>query len=120
VKIVNEGHNDWDEKLEPILFSYRVAKHRSTGYSPFFLMYHREARLPIDVELLPLKDECSPTQLEDYVEAMMEVRDGMKPKVMANITKAQEYQKQYYDRRHTTQVCSVMFLCHVHFAVLDY
>ena len=74
-------------------------------------MYHREARLPIDVELLPSKDVPSSTW-EDYVDAMVEVRDGVKPKVMANITKAQEYQKQYYDRRHTTQVCNAV-LCSV-------
>ena len=54
---MNENHNNWDEKIDSILFSYRVAKHRSTGYSPFYLMYHREVRLPIDVELLPTPDE---------------------------------------------------------------
>ena len=72
-------------------------------------MYHREARLPIDVELLPQSDEHGPT-VEDYVDAMSKVQDGVKPKVMANISKAQEYQKQYYSQRHATQVCC-MCLC---------
>lgn len=74
-------------------------------------MYNREARLPIDVELLPSKDEHSSTW-EDYIDAMVEIKNVVQPRVMANITKAQEYQKQYYDRRHTTQVCNVIVLCY--------
>ncbi len=82
MKIVNEDQDDWDEKAEPILLSYRVAKHRSTGYSPFFLMYHREARLPIDAELVPSKDEDG-LGLDDYVDAIMKVKNQVKPKAMA-------------------------------------
>lgn len=52
VKFINENQDDWDDKLDPILFGYRAAKHHTTGYSPFFMMYHREARLPIDAELM--------------------------------------------------------------------
>ena len=76
-------------------------------------MYHWEARLPIDVELLPPNNEHGPT-VEDYVDAMSKVQDGVKPKVMANISKAQEYQKQYYNQRHTTQVCCVYVLVYFH------
>ena len=40
--------------------SYRVSKYKSTGYSPYFMMYHRQPRLPIDVEFFSnhsLEDE---------------------------------------------------------------
>ena len=30
-KLVNEEHNDWDQKLDTILFAYRVSKQKSTG-----------------------------------------------------------------------------------------
>lgn len=33
----------WDEAVEEALFAYRTAKHASTGYSPFYLMYNRQA-----------------------------------------------------------------------------
>ena len=48
--------------------------------------------------------------VEDYVDAMLKVQDGVKPEVMANISKAQEYQKQYYNQQHTTQACCVYVL----------
>ncbi len=45
-------------------------------------MYHREARLPIDVELLPSRDGDGPTW-EDYADAMLEVKEGVKPAVIS-------------------------------------
>lgn len=32
---------EWDDLLEDCLFAYRSAKHASTGFSPFFLMFNR-------------------------------------------------------------------------------
>ena len=50
VSKTNESQNDWDDKLDAILFSYRVSRQASTKYSPYFLMFGRHPRLPIDVE----------------------------------------------------------------------
>ena len=59
--------SEWDEKIDTVLFAYRVLKNKSTGYSPYFMMYHRQPRLPIDVEFLPnhsLEDE----NVEEFVQ----------------------------------------------------
>ena len=104
VKFVNESQDDWDLTLDPILFGYRVAKHRTTGYSPFFMLYHREARLPIDIELMPDSSENGDGGCDNYIQAMLKVRDDLKPEAMRNIKSAQAYQKQYYDKRHAPQV----------------
>ena len=39
---------DWDRYLAFVLFAYRVKPHSSTGESPFFLMYGRDARIPTE------------------------------------------------------------------------
>ena len=39
VKYINSTQDDWDEHIEPILFSYRTSIHASTNYTPFYLMY---------------------------------------------------------------------------------
>jgi transposase InsO family protein len=38
---------DWPQWVEPVLFMYRIAQNETTGYSPFFLTYGRQPRLPV-------------------------------------------------------------------------
>ena len=51
-KVVSKGGEDWDEYLGPALLAYRTAPQASTGQSPFFLLYGRDARLPTAVNFL--------------------------------------------------------------------
>jgi len=106
IKIINEDQDDWDKKLDSILFAYRAAKHRTTGYSPFFMLYHREPRLPIDTELMPDKKSGDDPDICDYATTMLSVCNSLKSEAMKNITNAQQYQKRYYDKKHGYQVCT--------------
>ncbi|XP_075919984.1 uncharacterized protein LOC142922927 [Petromyzon marinus] len=48
---VDESHLDWDLQVPGVLAAYRMAPHAATGFSPFFLMYGRDAFPPADVRL---------------------------------------------------------------------
>ncbi|KAK7910512.1 hypothetical protein WMY93_015196 [Mugilogobius chulae] len=48
--------NDWAVCLPQLLFSYNTTPHQSTGESPFFLMFGREPRLPVDFALGHVQD----------------------------------------------------------------
>ncbi|KAJ0392607.1 hypothetical protein P43SY_003150 [Pythium insidiosum] len=48
---VSEHQNDWDEWLPALAHAYNTAKHTTTGYAPYQLMYGREPRLPRDLLL---------------------------------------------------------------------
>ena len=48
-KYINDDQNDWDLFLDPILFAYRTSIQSSSKFTPFFLMYGRRARLPVEV-----------------------------------------------------------------------
>ena len=51
---VNKFHNNWDNFIPAIEFAYRsTPADNSIGFSPFFMLYGREAVLPIDVSLHP-------------------------------------------------------------------
>jgi len=48
--------------------AYRAAKHESTGYSPNFLIFEREARAPIDLVLeFPLVDKETFSSADEFV-----------------------------------------------------
>ncbi|KZR95508.1 Uncharacterized protein APZ42_010747, partial [Daphnia magna] len=40
---VNSCHNDWDDYVDFVTFAYNTSKQESTGVTPFFLLYGREA-----------------------------------------------------------------------------
>ena len=49
LKMVNEHQNNWDDFLDPILFAIRTSKHKSTGYTPFEMMFKRFAIIIITI-----------------------------------------------------------------------
>ena len=62
---------------------YRTSIHASTGYTPFFLMHFREAKLPVHV------------QVESVV-------GGSSLPQILSILCAQTRQKLHYDKKHNT------------------
>lgn len=51
-KYVQGSLHKWDDYVEPALWATRIRKHSTTGYSPYFLVYGRDPKLPGD-ELKP-------------------------------------------------------------------
>lgn len=58
---------DWHSCLPQVLFAYNTTPHQSTGESPFFLMFGREARLPVDFLLGRVQDPVGGT-VHDWVQ----------------------------------------------------
>ena len=64
-------HRDWDRFLPYLVFAYNTSVHVGTKESPFFLLYGREARLPLDVMLLP-EDPHENRSVEQYTAELVE------------------------------------------------
>lgn len=47
-KYVNGDVHSWDEYLDAVASAYRIRRHRTTGHSPFFLVYGVNPRIPGD------------------------------------------------------------------------
>ena len=47
--------SNWDLELPCALWAYRTTVKTDTSFSPFHLVYGKEALLPIEVEILALK-----------------------------------------------------------------
>ena len=103
-KLVNEHHDDWDELLDNILFTYRSSQHDSTKCTPFLLMYSREGWLPIDVTP-HIGSDSQPEQeldLTTKVQQTLDLQKNLHENALSNIQKAQAHQKQQYDAKHKT------------------
>ena len=53
-KMEKEGR-DWDQHLPYVLFAYRASQQQSTRESPFFLLYGRDPRLPVEAVVSPVQ-----------------------------------------------------------------
>ena len=54
-----EEISDWKSHLGCMTHAYNCTKHASTTYSPYYLMFGRHPRLPIDIEFGLNKPNCS-------------------------------------------------------------
>ncbi|KAL5505539.1 hypothetical protein EMCRGX_G006987 [Ephydatia muelleri] len=107
VKFVYEKKEDWDVYIDCHVFAYNTAKHASSLYSPFEVMFGRKAVLPIE---LSFNDEGK-TLLDDYENHdtqqdsdschgyLTNARKEILENVNRNVMDAQRIQKRNYSRK---------------------
>ena len=92
-KLVNDQLDDWDDLVDDILFAYRTSRQDSTKFTTFFVMYIREARLPIEVSMPCRSKEFDDAYIDEKVTILVELKKQIHDQVKGKILKAQEKQK---------------------------
>ena len=69
----HEQRIPWDEALAPIIYAYRASVSRSTGFSPFYMVYARQAPLSMDLVLAGPEQAQSPLQFVKALENRMAI-----------------------------------------------
>ncbi|PIK51637.1 hypothetical protein BSL78_11447 [Apostichopus japonicus] len=90
--------NQWDKMLNHIAFSYNTSVHSSIGYSPFFLVNGREARMPLEVMFgdTPVGYSCH-SSYGDFVDDITKRMKEASKIVGQELVKAQEKQADYVE-----------------------
>lgn len=93
-----EKKASWTSHITALVHAYNSTRHDSTGQSPFYLMFGREPRLPIDITF-GLNRETENKSVSKYAKDLRERLKSAYEKAQVSIQKSQEKQKQNYDKR---------------------
>ena len=94
---INDHPFDWEEALPKVCIAYNTSIHATTGYSPFFLMYGREAHLPVDM-VYGTQPPVSST-VDNYAQKSRKLLEESFDRVRVHLAAGHQKQKQIYDRQ---------------------
>ena len=95
----NPHSTNWDEDLSKVCMAYNTSIQSTTGYTPFFLMFGREARLPLAIvhEPPPSPHGAIPQQYGNYVQSLQDTFNTAFEVVRSNMSTRQGRQKEFYN-----------------------
>uniref|UniRef100_A0A1X7TTA8 Integrase catalytic domain-containing protein n=1 Tax=Amphimedon queenslandica TaxID=400682 RepID=A0A1X7TTA8_AMPQE len=90
---------NWESYIRPVCFAYNTSIHALTGFTPLYLMYGREARLPIDLTFGVTSSSLSDLFPLTYSRHMQLVLHYAYKKARDTLGDVQRRQKMLYDRK---------------------
>ena len=90
---------NWPRHLQTLTFMYNSTVHETTGYAPFFLMFGRIPRLPVDVLFRNVLNDPAVASYDKYVVSLVkDLKDAMLI-AQEHATKEQHRHAELYNRR---------------------
>ncbi len=89
----------WPQLVQTMTFVYNCTAHETTGFAPFYLMFGRVPRLPVDLMFQSVLRDESICDYNDYVQSL--IKDLQSAMVLAqkNSTAEQKHQSDQYNKR---------------------
>lgn len=90
----------WPRHLSQVTYAYNTTVHQSTGMTPYFLMFGREPRLPVDFLIGIGEEDAGVGTVEEWVQEHHESLEGAYDHVQQRLTA----KRQRRDQRHLGRV----------------
>ena len=95
-----EDHpGDWEQHIRKVCMAYNASVHPSTGFSPFYLMFGQQARLPIDLIYGTGPQVVENQSVGEYAVSLKSRVSAAFDLVRRNVSQHHVYQKELYDWR---------------------
>ena len=98
-KLEQDKKARWSEHLPEMLAAYNGTHSAVTGYSPYFLLFGRKSRMPVDCLFPPLHDSPHQAKMEVSVAAMQKRLKEAFAVARHLTSKEAARQRRYYDRK---------------------
>jgi transposase InsO family protein len=93
----NDEKQDWKSHIARLVHAFNCTPHSVTGFSPYFLMFGRQPRLPLDTLLNHREEDYE--DIADFAgKVRRKLREAYEAAAVANRA-ASKSQKRYYDSR---------------------
>ena len=89
----------WSEHLPELLMAYNATHSAVTGYSPYYLLFGRRPRIPVDYLFPTMRDSPHQTKMEVSVVAMQRRLKEAFAVARGLISEEVAKQCRYYDRK---------------------
>ena len=98
-KLNPEKCRKWPEHIGSVLITYNTTRSQVTSYSPYFLMFGRRPRLPVDLLFLTVNTREWTHTIDKYVKALYERLTECLQLAQESTSKEAKRQKRLYNRR---------------------
>ena len=95
----HHAKKNWQEWITTLTHAYNCTASPVTGFSPYFLMFGRNPKLPLDIDLGIPTMEQEPTSQQNYAQKLYSRLQWAYQKAQENSKKESECHKKYYDQR---------------------
>ena len=93
---IKDHGKEWKDHLAKFCFAYNTSIHKSTGFTPFYFMYGRQARIPID--LIYSTPEPSDQSQGEYARNLCQSLEKAYSTARERLQTAAQRQKTNYDQ----------------------
>ena len=108
VKLTKGGKTDWLAYYHYVLFADRTTIHQPTGYTPFYMVYGREAVFPVETEFASWRtlnwDTVKPGDHDELLmlrARQIEMRDLGMVEAQHSKNRRREVAKEWFDQKHS-------------------
>lgn len=91
---------DWKSYVPVLTHAYNATRHESTKFTPFYLMFGRHPRLPLDLAFgLTSEEEPKDDSMQHYTNDLKQKLEEAYKVATQEATKSSSKHKKYYDRK---------------------